>query len=407
MSDKKESLLLRLVKYVLPIFFIFASFGIILTAFVFKPVPEKKKTVQVLPVVEIIEARSKPITLEARSQGIVESRTETLLVAEVTGRIQSISNSFFAGGYFKKGDPLIEIDPVDYRANLALSKSRLAEARLAYQQEKALADQAREDWESFGRGEGSDLTLRKPQLERAKAVYESTLAGVEMAERDLERTTVKAPYDGRIHEKFADIGQMVSARQSQLARIYSTDTAEIRLPISLKEIEYLELPESYSNRSTNDTKPRVFVRGSYGGEQYEWEGVIDRTEGAIDPKTRLSYVVAKIEEPYKKDENSDRPPLKVGLFVEASIQGKRIDNAFRIPRKALRENNTVYTVDRENRIVFKDVEVYQTDTEWAIITAGLEDGDRICITPLEYAVMGMRVERESKESIEILKTEIN
>ncbi len=278
---------------------------------------------------------------------------------------------------------------------------------MAYEQEKALADQAREDWEGFGRGEGSDLALRKPQLERAKTVYESALAGVEMAERDLERTTVKAPYDGRIREKFADVGQMVSARQSQLARIYSTDTAEIRLPISLKDIEYLDLPESYSNRSTNDTKPRVIVSGSYGGAQYEWEGVIDRTEGAIDPKTRLSYVVAKIEEPYKKEDNSDRPPLKVGLFVEASIQGKRIENAFKIPRKALRENNTVYTVDQENRIVFKDVEVYQTGTEWAIITSGLEDGDRICITPLEYAVMGMQVERESGESIEIQNTENN
>jgi len=407
MSDKKESLLLRLVKYVLPILVIFAAFGIILAAFIFKPEPERKETVQVLPVVEIVEAESKPITLGARSQGIVESRTETLLVAEVTGRIQSISNSFFAGGYFKKGDPLVEIDAVDYRANLALAKSRLAEARLSYEQEKALADQAREDWEGFGRGEGSDLALRKPQLERAKTVYESALAGVEMAERDLERTTVKAPYDGRIREKFADVGQMVSARQSQLARIYSTDTAEIRLPISLKDIEYLDLPESYSNRSTNDTKPRVIVSGSYGGAQYEWEGVIDRTEGAIDPKTRLSYVVAKIEEPYKKEDNSDRPPLKVGLFVEASIQGKRIENAFKIPRKALRENNTVYTVDQENRIVFKDVEVYQTGTEWAIITSGLEDGDRICITPLEYAVMGMQVERESGESIEIQNTENN
>ncbi len=407
MSDKKESLLLRLVKYVLPILVIFAAFGIIVAAFIFKPEPERRETVQVLPVVEIVEAESKPITLGARSQGIVESRTETLLVAEVTGRIQSISNSFFAGGYFKKGDPLVEIDAVDYRANLALAKSRLAEARLAYEQEKALADQAREDWEGFGRGEGSDLALRKPQLERAKAVYESALAGVEMAERDLERTTVKAPYDGRIREKFADVGQMVSARQSQLARIYSTDTAEIRLPISLKDIEYLDLPESYSNRSTNDSKPRVIVSGSYGGAQYEWEGVIDRTEGAIDPKTRLSYVVAKIEEPYKKEENRDRPPLKVGLFVEASIQGKRIENAFKIPRKALRENNTVYTVDQENRIVFKDVEVYQTGTEWAIITSGLEDGDRICITPLEYAVMGMQVERESGESIEIQNTENN
>jgi len=401
MSENKESLLLRLIKYLLPILVIIAALGLIASAYIFKPVPEKKATAQILPVVEVIEASSQPITLEAKSQGIVESRTETLLVAEVTGRIQSISNSFFAGGYFKKGDPLIEIDAVDYRANLAVAKSRLADARLAYEQEKALADQAREDWESFGRGEGSELALRKPQLEKAEALLESAEAGVEMAERDLERTVVRAPYDGRIREKFADIGQMVSARQTQLARIYSTDTAEIRLPISLRDIEYLELPETYSNGTVNVSKPKVAVKGTYGGEQYEWEGVIDRTEGAIDPKTRLSYVVAKIEEPYKKKENTDRPPLKIGLFVEASIEGKRIDKAFRIPRKALRENDTVYTVNRENQIVFKNVDVYKTDTEWAIITEGLEDGDRICITPLEYAVMGMQVELQSSDSIEI------
>lgn len=407
MSEKKESLILRLVKYALPILVMFAAIGLVASAFILKPVPEKKETTLVLPVVEVIEASSRPVTLEARSQGIVESRTETLLVAEVTGRIQSISNSFFAGGYFNKGDALVEIDAVDYRANLAVAKSRFADAKLAYEQEKALVDQAREDWESFGRGEGSDLTLRKPQLDRAKALLESAQAGIELAERDLERTIVKAPYDGRIHEKFADIGQMVSARQSQLARIYSTDTAEIRLPISLNDIEYLDLPESYSNRSTGVSKPKVVVKASYGGEQYEWEGVIDRTEGAIDPKTRLSYVVAKIENPYKQKENSDRPPLKVGLFVEASIEGKRIENAFKIPRKALRQNNTVYTVDRENRIVFKDVEVYKTDTEWAFITAGLEVGDRICLTPLEYAVMGMQVEIESDDSVEIQNSENN
>lgn len=400
MPNNKDSTLTWFVKHLLPAVVVLASIAVIGAAVVFKPTPDTKPPVPILPVVEVMEAVSEPVTLEARSQGIVQARTETLLVAEVTGRIQSISSSFFAGGYFRKGDALVEIDPVDYRANLAMAKSRLAEARLAYEQEKALADQAREDWESLNRGPASDLTLRKPQLERAKALLEAAQASVEIAERDLERTVVRAPYDGRIREKFADVGQMVSARQTQLARIYSTDTAEIRLPLSLKDLEYLNLPEAYSNLSSNSTKPKVTVTANYGGNQHQWEGFIDRTEGAIDPRTRLTYAVAKITNPYEKDPKSDRPPLEVGLFVEASIQGKNIGKAFRIPRKALRDNDTVYVVSHENRIVFKEVKVYQSGTETAIITEGLDEGDMICLTPLEYAVMGMQVEIATEDTVD-------
>ncbi len=395
MTNERKSNFTWFLQFLLPPILVIAVLSLLGVGLMLAPAPETKPASQILPVVEVIEAQSSPITLETQSQGIVQSRTETLLVAEVSGRIQSISNAFFTGGYFKKGDPLVTIDSIDYEANLATAKGRLAEANLTYQQERALADQAREDWESLDRGEASELTLRKPQLERASALLESAKASVQMAQRDLDRTVVRAPYDGRIREKIADIGQMVAVRQSQLARIYSTDTAEIRLPISLKDIEYLQLPESYSNQAQSVEKPKVTISAQYGGETYSWEGVIDRTEGAIDSRTRLSYVVAKIEDPYKRESGSARPPLKVGLFVEASIEGKRIDNAFRIPRKALQENDTVFTIDQENRLEFKSVDVLKVDTEWAIIASGLENGDRICVTPLEYAVIGMQVKLDT------------
>ncbi len=408
MTEKKESFIVWFLKYVLPpIAIVTLALLVVGLAITLAPKPDKKAPSTILPTVEIFEAKSASLVLEAKSQGTVQSRTETLLVADVSGRIQSISNAFFAGGYFKKGDPLIEIDPIDYRANLSAAKSRYAEARLAYEQEKALSEQAIEDWEELGKGEGSDLALRKPQLERAKALFESAEVGIEMAERDLERTVVKAPYDGRIREKFVDIGQNVSARQSQLARIYSTDTAEVRLPIALSDIQYLDLPESYSNISRGKPKPKVRISAKYGEKMHTWEGVIDRTEGAIDSQTRLSYVVAQIDKPYEKISGSDRPPLKVGLFVDAAIEGKRIPSAIRIPRQALREDDTVYVVDNENRLEFKTVSVYKTDTEWAIITGGLDDGDRVCLTPLEYAVMGMQVELDAETKIDLESVHTN
>jgi RND family efflux transporter MFP subunit len=399
MSQEKDSSVVWFIKYILPVIIVLAAITSAIVAVLSLDKAEKKEAITILPKVEIFVAESVPLTVEAKSQGTVESRTETMLIAEVSGRIQSISNSFFAGGYFKKGDPLIEIDPIDYRGNLATAKSRYAEAKLAYEQEKALSEQAIEDWNELGKGEGSDLALRKPQLEMTKARLESANVGVEMAQRDLDRTIVRAPYDGRIREKFVDVGQMVSARQSQLTRIYSTDTAEIRLPIALNDIQYLDLPEAYSNTAQAISKPKVSISARFGNETFTWDGVIDRTEGAIDSRTRLSYVVAQIDSPYEKKNGSNRPPLKVGLFIDAKIEGKRLPAAIKIPRQALRQDNTVYIVDKENRLRFKTVDVYKTDTEWAIITDGLEDGDRICLTALEYAVMGMQLEIEP-ESID-------
>lgn len=398
MNESRPSNLIWLLKYVAPFIVFIGAIFLLAMAFVLRPQPERKAPKRILPTVEVFEADFESITLHAESQGTVQARTETLLVAEVSGRIQSISDAFFSGGYFQEGDPLLKIDPIDYIANLEAAKGRLADADLVYQQEKALADQAKEDWESMGRGTASELTLRKPQLARAKSQLDSARAAVNVAQRNLDRTVVRAPYNGRVRAKLVDVGQMVGVQQSQLARIYATDIAEIRLPIGLNDIQYLELPETYSNQTADSRKPRVTISVDYGGRTHEWEGVVDRTEGAIDPATRLAYAVAQIENPYEKTPGTDRPPLKVGLFAKASIEGKRIENAIRIPRKALQVDDTVLIVDAENRIEIREVEVHKADTEWAIITDGLSRGDRVCLTPLEYAVMGMQVELESSSS---------
>ena len=128
MPVQKDSILTWLLKYVAPFFVLLAVVALLAFALLNRSVPEKKEPTALLPVVEVLEVNSESLKLEAKSQGTVQPRTETLLVAEVSGRIESVSNAFFAGGYFKKGDPLAEIDPVDYQANLANAKSRFAEA---------------------------------------------------------------------------------------------------------------------------------------------------------------------------------------------------------------------------------------------------------------------------------------
>lgn len=370
--------------------------GVVLIAVIVKAMqkePEQVEMQRVLPVIDTITVMPEAVTVEIASQGTVEARTRTNLVAEISGHVESISPALYAGGFFKKGDILATIDNTDYIANLATRKGRQAEAQLAYQQELEASAQALEDWKAIGNDNSpSDLVLRKPQIAIAEANLEAAQAAVKSASRDLNRTEVKAPYDGRVQEKFIDVGQIANARTTQIASVYSIDKAEIRLTISLNDTRFVDIPEAYRDESTNGEKPKVTIETSYGGETYQWEGIIDRSEGSVDPQTRLLYIVAQINDPYAKDPSQvTRPPLKVGSFVTATIHGNKIANAYKIPRRALRENNTVYIVTQDRHLEIRPVEVYQKTTEFAIVTGGLAPEELICLTPLQYVVNGMQV----------------
>ncbi|MCH6257598.1 efflux RND transporter periplasmic adaptor subunit [Puniceicoccaceae bacterium K14] len=385
--------------FVLPIILIVGALAFAGIASKLKSKPEKQEVKEILPVVEVTIAESETLRLNVLAEGNVQARTETNLFAEVSGSIQKISPAFFAGGFFKKGDILIEIDSTDYEANLATAKSRMAEAQVVYEQELAQSEQAKEDWIAMDKGEPNNLVLRKPQLTRANAQIDAAAAAVRIAERDLERTRIKAPYDGRVREKFVDLGQSVNARSSSLAIIYSVDIAEIRLPLSVNEIGFLELPEEYRDDNASKPKPSVSIQTKYAGKTYSWDGIIDRTEGTIDPRTRLTYVVAQVQNPYAKNsKDTTAPPLKVGMFVQAEILGKEISNAFKLPIQALRSGGRVLTIDDSKQVNIRNVTIIKENIDSVIVSGGIEEGDRVCLTPLEYIVDGMKVAIEGEES---------
>jgi len=384
-DSNKPSFLKWFFIYVFPPLAIVAVAGILVgAAFYFKPAPEKKDPVKRLPSVEVFQLSAKPIQLSVESQGAVQPRTETTLVAEVGGRVTHISPALYAGGRFSKGDVLAKIDPIDYEAALATAQARLADAEVVLDQERALAEQAIADWRSINDREATDLALRKPQLKRARANHQSAEAAVKVAKRDLDRTAVRAPYDGLSREKLIDIGQITIPRSTAIGRIYGTEIAEVRLPISLDQLAYL--PVEYGS---DMSLLSVELSARYAGKEGKWLARVDRIEGAVDQRTRLAHIVAQVIEPYRQI--GDHTPLPVGLFVKAKIEGEYIDQAFEIPRKALKRENAVYILDTENKIEIRSVDVYHSSETKVVILNGLHDGERICLTDLEYAVNGMEV----------------
>ncbi len=323
-----------------------------------------------------------------QSYGTVQPRTRSVLVAQVSGQIVSINENVRDGGFFEKGDILGQIDPRDYEADVQISRATLADAKQTLAEAVARTEQAREDWQRLGNeGEPSELVLRIPQLEAARARIESAESALTKSELDLERTGIIAPFAGRVLRKLVDVGQVVSPN-TQLAEIYATDVVEIRLPLRNRDLGFIELPESYRYSDEEATGIGVIIKSDLIGNE-EWGAKLVRTEGAIDESARQLHVIAQIDDPFGR-QNEGRSPLKIGEYVTAEIAGKTLPQVLVIPNTAIYQGTYVYTVD-DSILRRKDVVIaWQNDHE-AIIEEGLNPGDELVTTPLGQVTSGIRV----------------
>lgn len=378
----------KLLKWILPVAVVLAALAG--GRYIISQRPEAPQfNPPVVPVaVEAMRVQPEDYRVIVRSEGTVEPRTQSTLIPQVSGRIVEISPSFREGGFFDQGDVLVKLDARDYELAIASAEAQVAQAESALEQEIAQAKVVEDDWRMLGK-EAPELGLRKPQIAAARAALLSAQAQLERAQVDLQRTRIRAPYEGQVLEKNVDVGQFVSPG-TVLARVYATDFVEIRLPLSGRQLEFVELPERFRDDAEATTGPVVHLKAGFGRETWSWEGRIVRAEGAIDTRSRQLFVVAQVDNPYRRG-GGDRPPLRIGQFVEAEIEGRVLPGAFVIPRAALRDGEHVLVVDDESRLQRRPVEVAWTDGEDAVVVAGLEPGDVVNVTPLAVAADGTLV----------------
>ena len=382
--------LVRLLKALLPLVIVAAAgFGAV-TMIMNRPPVETVTPVIEPPGVRVNEVTLSDAPLSVTSQGTVRPRTESQLVPEIAGRVTWVAPSFAEGGFFEADDVLVKIDPFDYEQALVSARSQLAQARLRLAEEEAEAEVAQREWGTLGRGDPRELALRKPQLEDARASVAAAEAGVERATRDLQRAEIVAPYVGRVRTKNVDIGQYVRVGDA-IATVYAVDVAEIRLPLPDDELAYLDLPLSYRGVE-QQAQPGVTLRATFAGETHTWNGRIVRTESEIDSVSRMVHAVAEVGDPYAPGPNPNRPPLAVGMYVEAEISGRTARDVAVLPRQALRGRDQMLVVTPDDRLSFRMVDVLRTSTESVIVSAGLQAGELVVISPLDTPTDGMRVQ---------------
>jgi RND family efflux transporter MFP subunit len=360
---------------------LFGAFVIVATA----PSVEFKEPERAIQTVRTIPAETTTVRHRVRTQGTVAPRTEADLVPEVSGRVVWLSPSFAPGGFFKQGESLLRIESRDFE--LAVERQAATLKRAESEFEFAASElKRRESLSDAGVASPSQLADARRAASVAEAAVADARAALEQTRRDLERSQIRAPFDGRVREEHADIGQFVT-RGNLIARIYATDYAEIRLPIPDHEIPFLDLPDPrITTAEASREGPEVVLRATFAGRPFEWTGRIVRTEGEIDEKSRMMNVVARVDDPYRASDAESRPPLAVGLFVQAEIVGPEAKDVIVVPRYALRDGEKILVVDAESRLRSRKVRVLRIDRDDVLIQGPLGPGERICVSPLQAFV---------------------
>ncbi len=380
-------------KFLLPLFLIMGSILIVIALVAYKNSQraERKPDTNQAILVDTVNAEVVSLNLIVSSQGTVRPRTETALVAEVSGKIVSVSPDFVAGGFFREGEVLLQIDPSDYRAGLKRAKAALASRKAKLADETARSEQALKDWRNMGKqGQPSDLGLRKPQMADAKANVSAAEADVEKALRDLERTQITVPYDGLVRQKAVDIGQYV-APGTRLGVTFAIDTAEVRLPLTNTDLKYLELPTGIQAKNQDIPYPPVTLSAQRAGDTDQWQARIIRTEGVVDETSRVVYAVAQVIDPYGVLGQSHQNELKIGTFVNAEIQGLPAENVVVLPRFVLQANHTVMIINDASELEILPVEVLRTEPKRVYISSGVKGGARVITTTLDAPVPGTKL----------------
>ena len=373
--------------FIIAVLIILIAGGTMVALDVFKPKPEEQEVVPLVTPVEVVTAKRQDIRVRLTSQGLLEAKTLTTAASEVSGKVLEVLPPFEVGGQFESGQILLRIDPADYESARAQAKSLVADAALAVKTEEAKATQSLRDWKKLGRTEEANaLVKREPQLASAHARLEAAEAGLAKAERDLERTVLRAPYRGRILRTHTDEASFVTMG-APLADFYRSDALEVKLPVSLSELPFLNL----------QTTERAVTLSTATGKA--WPPTVVRQDAEIDRRSRSLHLIAALPE-----ETSANDPLLVpGLFVSAQIAAEPLKNVFPVDRKALLGEDEVLILGAEipdptsdhkfktYTLLRRQVTVARKEAGRVLINEGIKEGERICISYVPNFIQGMTV----------------
>ena len=383
-------------RIILPILILGGCFSAAV-ALIRNPASVEESALEVIPVtVRVVEVSLQSAELVVGSQGKVQAAQSASLSASVAGPVAWISPSMESGGYVEADQSLIQIDRADYETALARTRASLqqatAEAQFSEQELGRLRELAEERLASESQLQDAErrVEVNRAQLANAKASFEQ-------AQLDLERTDIRSPFNAIIDRREVELGQYVNRAQS-VGILYGADEVEVRVPLAIRQLGYLDIPLGQRGELGSERAPKVTLTGYYGGQEYSWNGKLVRIEASIDPNSNTVQTIIRVQQPEAVNDvpnsgiTTSSIPLPIGLFVHAEIKGKTIEDIISLPRSVIRNNNQVLVVDAENKMHFREIEIFRLEEQQVLITGGIQPGEKICVSPIQAVVDGMAVQ---------------
>jgi RND family efflux transporter MFP subunit len=380
------ALLRRVVVFAAPIVVVLGGIALIVLQNLTQASPDEKGDAPHPPAVQFAVAHARPTTISINVQGEARPRVEATLASQVAGRIVWASSAFVDGGAFREGEVMARVDAADYQLAVVRARAQVAQSQEALVREEAESELARQDWQALGRGDPPPLAVREPQLAQARAQLAASEATLRSAELDLNRASIRAPFTGRIRTRRANVGDYVGPG-SPVAVMFSTDTMEIRVPLTDSDLAAMRIPVGFTATAANPG-PAAHVTSLTGGRVHTWQGRLLRTEAAVDERTRLIYGTVSVPSPFAV---ANSTPLAPGMFVSARLEGSGRETLVAAPRSALKRNEYVYVVTAENTIEIRQVRPAQTTANEVLFREGVADGERVAVSHLASPREGMAV----------------
>ncbi|MDF1764860.1 MAG: efflux RND transporter periplasmic adaptor subunit [Gammaproteobacteria bacterium] len=374
-------------RVLLPIGILIVSIGVAVTL-VRNPTRIEESAPEIVPIsVRVAAVETQSVQIDVESQGKAQAARQASVSSNVQGPVAWVSPSLEAGAYVEAGEPLLRLEASDFETAVIRSQAGFDQARA--EAEFSQADLSRIQ-ELAGRRLASEAELQNAQRQAtiAAARLADAKAALEQAQLDQERSVLRAPFNAIVASRDVELGQFVNRAES-VAVLFDADSVDVRVPLAIRQLGYLDVPAGFRGEFESGLAPSVELTGNYGGKKYTWRGTLLRTEATIDPNSNTVQAIIRVEQP---EASNQAIPLPIGLFVEAKIAGKRIDDLIALPRAVIRNNSQVLVVDAENKMYFRDVDIFRLEEDRVLISGGLLAGERICISPIQAVVDGMSVQ---------------
>ena len=374
--------------------------GLVVATYVTHKAPkaQKRAPVKVIPVVEVQVVQPGEHRIMVPAMGTVVPARELVLKAQVSGKVLSLHPEFIEGGYIKENAEILQIDPVDYELTVTLAEAKVKDAESALELTEEEANAAKEEWrllyedDADTNGKPSPLVAKEPQLAAAQARLKAEQAELKKAELNLKRTSVRAPFNCIVRTKSVELGSLVTP-QDPLAELVGVDEYWIQVSVPVDYLKWISVP---NRKGKKGSQVRVVHQSGY-----ERTGEVIQLLGDLETEGRMARILAAVMDPLGLINTGQTiRPLLIGEYVRVEIEGSLLTQVFRIPRGALRDNDTIWIVGDDSTLDIRPARTIWRDAQTVFLNQGLNPGDRVIVSDLAAPVEGMKIHMEGAERAE-------